>query len=209
VTEVIAVAVHDAQPSGEGDAPVAGHGVDLSGLPPAVADRLVALLAAVDAVTDLGATPGVSLDGPQAAAVAAVVGHGISRLAITQARMVPVVEADGLWAALAAITPIPAVGDTRGADQRRAHALGDPARVVLDHGLAGSGRATGTCSDPVRRSSTRAGRNGSSPARVARRSSLATGTADIPAATPHRPSQNATTSGIGGGTAATPASPTE
>jgi hypothetical protein len=34
------------------------------------------------------------------------------------------------------------VGDTRGADQRRAQAVGDLARVVIDHGLAGTGRAT-------------------------------------------------------------------
>jgi hypothetical protein len=46
-----------------------------------------------------------------------------------------------LTAALRAVTPVPAVGDDRTTTQRRAQALGDLARVVLDHGLAGTGKA--------------------------------------------------------------------
>ncbi|GAA2720635.1 HNH endonuclease signature motif containing protein [Cellulomonas aerilata] len=46
-----------------------------------------------------------------------------------------------LRTALTALTPVPAAGDTRTADQRRAQALGDLARVVLEHGLTGTGRA--------------------------------------------------------------------
>jgi hypothetical protein len=47
-----------------------------------------------------------------------------------------------LGTALRAVTPVPAAGDRRTADQRRAQALGDLARVVLDNGLAGTGKAT-------------------------------------------------------------------
>ncbi|WNB85375.1 DUF222 domain-containing protein [Cellulomonas sp. ATA003] len=46
-----------------------------------------------------------------------------------------------LKAALAAVTPVPAADDDRTSSQRRAHALGDVAQVVLDNGLAGTGRA--------------------------------------------------------------------
>ncbi|WNB86057.1 DUF222 domain-containing protein [Cellulomonas sp. ATA003] len=46
-----------------------------------------------------------------------------------------------LKAALAAVTPVPAADDDRTSSQRRAHALGDVAQIVLDNGLAGTGRA--------------------------------------------------------------------
>ncbi len=48
--------------------------------------------------TGASGMPGrVDLDGAEAAAVAAVIAHGTSRLGVVQARMLPVVEADGLW----------------------------------------------------------------------------------------------------------------
>jgi hypothetical protein len=47
-----------------------------------------------------------------------------------------------LVTALEAITPVPAAGDTRRASQRRAQALFDLCRVVIDKGLAGTGKAT-------------------------------------------------------------------
>ncbi|WP_298456700.1 HNH endonuclease signature motif containing protein [uncultured Cellulomonas sp.] len=46
-----------------------------------------------------------------------------------------------LKAALAAVTPVPAVDDDRTPTQRRAHALADLATITLDHGLIGTGRA--------------------------------------------------------------------
>ncbi len=46
-----------------------------------------------------------------------------------------------LTTALEAVTPVPAAGDDRTAGQRRGLALAALAQVVLDHGLAGSGRA--------------------------------------------------------------------
>ncbi|WP_246130939.1 hypothetical protein [Cellulomonas aerilata] len=68
--------------------------VDLSDLAPEVAGPLVALLAAVDG---LGSLDEVDVDGRAADAVAAVIGQARSRLAVRQARMVAVIEADGLW----------------------------------------------------------------------------------------------------------------
>jgi hypothetical protein len=47
-----------------------------------------------------------------------------------------------LVTALEAITPVPAAGDTRRASQRRAQALFDLCRVVIEKGLAGTGKAT-------------------------------------------------------------------
>ncbi len=45
-----------------------------------------------------------------------------------------------LSAALAAVSPVPAADDTRSAAQRRAHALADLARTVLEHHPVGAGR---------------------------------------------------------------------
>jgi hypothetical protein len=47
-----------------------------------------------------------------------------------------------LVVALEAITPVPGAGETRRASQRRAQALYDLCRVVIDKGLAGTGKAT-------------------------------------------------------------------
>jgi hypothetical protein len=93
---VIVVAERENEPE-SGVAPGPGREVDPSRLPSDVAVRLAALTAAVDAVTQLGDGAGVDLDGPAAAAIAAVVGQAASRLGVTQARMLPMVEVDGLW----------------------------------------------------------------------------------------------------------------
>ncbi len=45
-----------------------------------------------------------------------------------------------LLTAIAAVTPVPAAGDTRTTTQRRAQGLGDLARLALDHGLTGTTR---------------------------------------------------------------------
>ncbi|MBZ2198707.1 HNH endonuclease signature motif containing protein [Occultella gossypii] len=42
---------------------------------------------------------------------------------------------------LAALTPVPAAGDTRTASQRRAQALADAAQLILNQGLAGTGQS--------------------------------------------------------------------
>ncbi|WP_154796334.1 HNH endonuclease signature motif containing protein [Occultella kanbiaonis] len=42
---------------------------------------------------------------------------------------------------LAALTPVPAAGDTRSASQRRAQALADGAQLILNQGLAGKGQS--------------------------------------------------------------------
>ncbi|WNB86744.1 DUF222 domain-containing protein [Cellulomonas sp. ATA003] len=55
--------------------------------------------------------------------------------------LLTVEHGQALKAALAAVTPVPAADDNRPSTQRRAHALGDLAQVVLDNGLAGTGRA--------------------------------------------------------------------
>jgi hypothetical protein len=46
-----------------------------------------------------------------------------------------------LCTALKAVSPVPAVGDDRTSSQRRAQALGDLAKLVVEHGLTGTGRA--------------------------------------------------------------------
>jgi hypothetical protein len=45
-----------------------------------------------------------------------------------------------LLTAIAAVTPVPAAGDTRTTTQRRAQGLADVARLALDHGLTGTTR---------------------------------------------------------------------
>ncbi|WP_146903550.1 HNH endonuclease signature motif containing protein [Cellulomonas aerilata] len=69
--------------------------VDVALLPAGVAGPLVDLVAAMDRVGSLAA--GTDLDGRQAEAVAAVLADVTSRAAVAQARMLSVIEADGLW----------------------------------------------------------------------------------------------------------------
>src|SRR5215213_4994159 len=83
--------------SDETTAIAAGDGppVDVSVLPSPVADAVTALLAASAAVARLNPA---DLDGPQAAVVAKVAAWVAGQQNATAARMLPVVEADGLWA---------------------------------------------------------------------------------------------------------------
>ncbi len=118
--------------SGGGVPPDRGDGVDLAGLRPDVADRLVALIAAVDSVAQLGDVAGVDLDGPAAAAGAVVVGRAASRLQATQARMLPVVEADGLWSIDAQSLPAWAARKLR-LSARAAQAQVKLGRELRDH----------------------------------------------------------------------------
>jgi len=67
----------------------------LAAVPPIVRGPVLGLLAAVDA---LCAVDPQSLDGPQAAAVAEALHRAGDRLGIAKARLLPVIEADGLWA---------------------------------------------------------------------------------------------------------------
>lgn len=64
-------------------------------VPPLVRDPVLGLLAAVDA---LCAIDPQSLDGPQAAAVAEALHRAGDRLGVLTARLLPVIDADGLWA---------------------------------------------------------------------------------------------------------------
>src|SRR5215213_9627977 len=66
-----------------------------AGTPAKVADAVDALAAAVAALTALEPS---DVDGPQAAWVTAAIAEATSRLGVTSARMLPVIEADGLWA---------------------------------------------------------------------------------------------------------------
>lgn len=50
-------------------------------------------------------------------------------------------HADVLITALRAVGGVPSAGDPRSADERRAHSLADLARVALDAGVAGAGKA--------------------------------------------------------------------
>ena len=68
---------------------------DVSVLPQHVDAAVKALLAGVEA---LGEVVPRDLDGPQAAVVAAAIAGSVSRLGVVEATMLPVVEADGLWA---------------------------------------------------------------------------------------------------------------
>ncbi|GAA2727094.1 hypothetical protein GCM10009866_27560 [Cellulomonas aerilata] len=69
---------------------------DLSHLPAGVARALADLRAALEAVGSLTATA-TELDGRQAEAVAVELADVMSRAGVTQARMLAVVEADGIW----------------------------------------------------------------------------------------------------------------
>ena len=68
---------------------------DVSGLPSHVAAAVGALLADVEVLSGVAAH---DLDGAQAAVVAGVIARSVSRLGVVGATMLPVVEADGLWA---------------------------------------------------------------------------------------------------------------
>src|SRR5829696_4365020 len=72
-----------------------GSPVDVSVLPPHAVEAVTALLAASAALAQLDPA---ELDGPQAAAVAAAATWVASQQTVAAARMLPVVEADGLWA---------------------------------------------------------------------------------------------------------------
>ncbi|GAA2726708.1 HNH endonuclease signature motif containing protein [Cellulomonas aerilata] len=63
-------------------------------LPPEVTGSLPAVLAWLDSLGSLSAT---DLDGRQAEAIATVLADVISRAGVAQARMLTVIEADGLW----------------------------------------------------------------------------------------------------------------
>ena len=65
------------------------------GTPAHVADAVAAL---AEVVAALSALEPHEVDGPQAAWAAAAIAEATSRLGVTSARMLPVVEADGLWA---------------------------------------------------------------------------------------------------------------
>jgi hypothetical protein len=78
--------------------------VDLSSLRPEVAGALAALSAATECAAALGGSD-VDLDGKEAEAVAAVIADVTSRLAVLQARMLAVIEADGLWSVTARSLP--------------------------------------------------------------------------------------------------------
>src|SRR5215203_6478352 len=66
-----------------------------AGTPAQVADAVDALAAAVAALTALQPS---DVDGPQAAWVTAAIAEATSRLGVASARMMAVIEADGLWA---------------------------------------------------------------------------------------------------------------
>jgi hypothetical protein len=129
---VIVVAGDQMLPPASGDvAPVPGHGVDLATLPSPVAELLTALDAVVGGLAGVGARA-VELDGRAAAAVARVVAFETSRLAVAQARMLPVVEADGLWSLEARSMKAWVIGEL-GVSARAAHAQVHLGRELRDH----------------------------------------------------------------------------
>jgi hypothetical protein len=118
--------------AGRGSAIDADGMVDASALPPDLAVLVAQFTAAVDAMAALGDRAGVDVDGPQAAAVAVVLARGISRLGVTQARMLPVVEADGLWSLTAHSLPAWAAQALR-LGKRAAQAQVHLGRQLRDH----------------------------------------------------------------------------
>jgi hypothetical protein len=95
---VSVVADDDVVPPDSASAPGA---VDLSSLPPDLAGPLADLLAAMAAAIGSRLATVIDLDGRQAEVVATVLGDVSSRSGVEQARMLPVIEADGLWSVTA------------------------------------------------------------------------------------------------------------
>ncbi|WNB85555.1 DUF222 domain-containing protein [Cellulomonas sp. ATA003] len=121
---------------------VRGSLPDLSVLPPDVAAAVGALLSATDAVAGVDTT---GLDGAQAAVIAAAAASVVSRLGVVGARMLPVVEADGLWALGGARSFPRWVAARHRVSVRTAHAQVRLGRALRDHlpataaaGVAGS-----------------------------------------------------------------------
>ncbi|WNB86083.1 DUF222 domain-containing protein [Cellulomonas sp. ATA003] len=104
--------------------------LDLSVLPPDVAAAVGALLSATDAVAGVDTT---GLDGAQAAVIAAAAASVVSRLGVVGVRMLPVVEADGLWALGGARSFPRWVAARHRVSVRTAHAQVRLGRALRDH----------------------------------------------------------------------------
>jgi hypothetical protein len=123
--------------------PSAGWAGDLNELPPAHRDALMALRDLVDVLTGLDPAP---LDGRQAAVVAHEVGSAASRLGVMQARVLAVIEADGLWSVEAGSLPAWVAGRLR-MSHRAARAQVQLGRELREHlpltaAAAGAGEIT-------------------------------------------------------------------
>ncbi|WP_186816635.1 hypothetical protein, partial [Cellulomonas aerilata] len=86
----------DHEPDEPGITPARATGTDLSTVRPEVAELLTALEAVADAAVAVARSDG-GVDGREAAVVAAGIAAATSRLRVVQARMLAVVEADGIW----------------------------------------------------------------------------------------------------------------
>ncbi|WNB87166.1 DUF222 domain-containing protein [Cellulomonas sp. ATA003] len=107
-----------------------GFSPDLSALPADVAAAVGALLSATDALAAVDTT---GLDGAQAAVIAAAAASVVSRLGVVGARMLPVVEADGLWALGGARSFPRWVAARHRVSVRTAHAQVRLGRALRDH----------------------------------------------------------------------------
>ncbi|WNB85673.1 DUF222 domain-containing protein [Cellulomonas sp. ATA003] len=99
-------------------------------MPPDVAAAVGALLSATDAVAGVDTT---GLDGAQAAVIAAAAASVVSRLGVVGVRMLPVVEADGLWALGGARSFPRWVAARHRVSVRTAHAQVRLGRALRDH----------------------------------------------------------------------------